>query len=917
LEQRETEKKEQRGQERLILLLFSVHYLYMFTAALNYPDNIGLLMAIFGSFMFCWMLYIAEKLSFRTRVFVTVFLMQFSIVLYGMRFANPYYILPTMLVVAILIGLYGIAELLYIAMAGSAIYIFYHLVIARTIVIATKEDLSTFLLEVVNVFLAEGLLYFWVRKRTESGKKIAGMIAELKAAEHSKDDFLANVSHEIRTPINTICGMSEMAVNKEDPVMVREDLLEIQAAGKNLLSVVSDILDFSELQTGKVELEEENYNITSTINDIFGMIDALKGDKPIEFIINCDANIPCGLLGDEKKIRRVVLNLVNNALKFTNEGYISIEVSFRKENYGVNLSVEVKDTGIGMSEQDQEKLFRGFTQVDGSRKRAAGGMGLGLAISGMLVQKMGGVMTVASKPGKGSIIRFVVPQKVTDYRPIASVNKREEVNAAIYINMEQFRMESVRGAYADSIRRIVEQLNVKAHICRNLQELKRRVEREVFSHIFITIMEYREDQDYFDEICHKTRIVMVLDSWDMGKVQNKAIAKVCKPLYVIPIVTAVNGGTLEEHEHHMLHHNHFIAPDVRALAVDDNEMNLKVIAGLLEQYQIKVTTVTSGKQALAEIERTTFDLVLMDHMMPEMDGVETLHRIRSMPGSYYKKVPVIAVSANAVAGSREMFLAEGFNDFVEKPIDLSNLERKLKKYLPAEKQLAPDVTVDVQEAEEEMKPEEIPVIGDLSVETGIAYCGGEQTYLEILKGHATGGAESVAQIESLYQEENWKNYTISVHAVKSSMKTIGAMKLSEMAKELETAGKEGRISDIRDGHAAMVEEYRRVVAMLQTYFGMEQKQTEEEIQAKLEESPVLSEEQMEKYLADFEEAAFDFDGDKMAQILSEMQEMQYGGRLLREALEPIQRKVDKSDYLSAAEALKKMASRRRQEGTTV
>jgi CheY-like chemotaxis protein/HPt (histidine-containing phosphotransfer) domain-containing protein len=343
-----------------------------------------------------------------------------------------------------------------------------------------------------------------------------------------------------------------------------------------------------------------------------------------------------------------------------------------------------------------------------------------------------------------------------------------------------------------------------------------------------------------------------------------------------------------------------------------------VLAGLLEHYQIKVTTVTSGKQALQKLERQQYDVVLMDHMMPEMDGVETLHRMRAMTGNYYKKVPVIAVSANAVAGSREMFLAEGFSDFVEKPIDLSNLERKLKKYLPAEKLLAPD-EAEEKEIEEAVHhtvaPEETAQkIGDLDVEKGIAYCGGEKTYLEILKGHAQGGREAIEQIENLYQEENWKNYTISVHAVKSSMKTIGAMKLSNMARELEAAGKAGRISDIKEQHAAMAEEYRRVVGMLEDYFGMDKKQTNEEKQAALMECPVLSVEQMAEYADAFENAAFDFDGEKLKEILSGMMGMQYEGILLSEALEPICKKVEKTDYLSAAEALKKLASRRRQEG---
>ena len=340
------------------------------------------------------------------------------------------------------------------------------------------------------------------------------MIDTLIEAEQSKDDFLANVSHEIRTPVNTICGMSEMALREQDMKKMRDEVLDIRDAGHNLMSIVNDILDFAQLQQDKMDIEEEAYNITSTINDIINMALARKGDKQIEFIVDCDANIPSGLLGDEKKIRRVIMNIVDNAIKFTNDGGVIIDIHARREDYGINLCVSVKDTGSGIGEESLEKLFESFSQVDTRRNRQNGGVGLGLAISRALVQKMGGTITVQSRVNKGSIFRFVVPQKVLDENRIGQVINRHELNIAAYFDMEQFDMITIRDEYSKLIMHMVKQLQVKCHVCRNLAELKRRHDIEPFTHIFISLEEYQEDEAYFDKLTKHTKVILVLERFN-------------------------------------------------------------------------------------------------------------------------------------------------------------------------------------------------------------------------------------------------------------------------------------------------------------------------------------------------------------------------------------------------------------------
>lgn len=907
MKQGNMENKEQSGMEFLSLCIFSVYDMALFCIAASRDVFWWILAMMFGGILVCWTMYLTGYRNHRVRTFVTVFIMQSVMVLYGTQVKNPYLAIPVMLAFAVFTGLYGIPELLYINQVGSVVYFLYHIFISGKMYFDSFETALLPVAQIANVQIAEYMVFFWARKREENRLRVQRVIAELKEAEHSKDNFLANVSHEIRTPINTVCGMSVLALKEEDTQKVKDELVLIQTAGKNLLSLVSDILDFSELQSGKVEVEEENYNIASTINDIFGMANALKGNKNIEFIINCDANLPCGMLGDEKKIRRVILNLVNNAIKFTNEGYVSLSISFRRESYGINLDVEVKDSGIGMSEQDQEKLFDGFSQVDGSSRRQVGGMGLGLAISRLLVQKMGGIMSMKSSEGKGTVIKFVIPQEVTDERPIASLRDREDLNFAVCVNMEQFRLESVRGEYMESITNMVRQTNVRCHMCRNVSELKRRTKREQFTHIIITVVEYEEDQAYFDELSRYTRLIAILDSWDEEKITNPAIAKVCKPLYVLPLVAVVNGSAWKNADGRQLHEQKFIAPETKILAVDDNEMNLKVIEGLLGQYQIQVDTAISGKAALEKMAGAAYDLILMDHMMPEMDGVETLHRIRTLMGTYYQKVPVIAISANAVAGSREMFLAEGFSDFVEKPIDISVLERKLRKYLPKEKMCLPENGAEETASGEKAADTQELVIGDLNVKKGIGYCGGEQKYLEILKRHAETGLDTLNHIEELYREKNWKEYTIAVHGTKSAMLAIGAVTLSDLARELEFAGKENRYDEIVLKHSRMVEEYKRVLELLRQYFSIEDTETPEEIAAEDVENCVeLEPEKLKEYVQEFEEAAYDFDGEKLQEILAVLQNSQCGGTALRHSLDNAQRKVEESDYLSAAELLKKL-----------
>ena len=904
----------ERIRELFILVVFTIYGVCAAYSFVMYDWSDWIPFLLLGALVFAWGVFFSNKMTLRRREAIYVIVVEFCIVFYGVRVEDTTLLSVIFVAVTVITGLLGDVQLLYIVdMALLILVLDYGATHASLVTSSAVRAYQTFL-HIANIGVIEFVIHFWVGLKNRNDQRTEQIIRELREAERSKDDFLANVSHEIRTPINTICGLSEVALSEQDAMQMKENLRAIQTAGRNLTSLVGDILDFSELQSGKMEVECETYNIASTINDVINMSMALKDKKQIEFIVDCDANIPCALYGDEKKIRRVIMNFMNNAIKFTNEGSVSLSVSARKEAYGINLCVAVRDTGIGMKEENLEKLFTSFNQVDTTRSRQEGGIGLGLALSQAIIQKMGGVITVRSEYGKGTMIKFVIPQKVVDETPIVTTKNRENISAAVYLNVEQFDMTQMRDEYVGAIMHMIEQLQVRCQMCPNLQALKRRSVSENFTHVFISLTEYREDIAYFDELSQKVKLVVVLDSFDMDLITNRNIILLAKPLYVLPIAAVING----EHDVEVSHPaNRFTAPDTHVLVVDDNWMNLKVVEGLLARYKIKVSTANNGHEALDMINRKEYDFVFMDHMMPEMDGVETLHRIRNKVGTYFKRIPIIAVTANAIAGSREMFMKEGFSDFIEKPIEISVLERLLRRTIPEERMVyetdavisdlpetvAADVKAEVAD-DVQVKENDAPVekkefcIGDLDVEKGILYCGGKEAYLEILQQHATNGSDNVAKVEALFVSENWKNYTIEVHAIKSMMLGIGAAPLSELAKQLELAGKADNIGFIREHHAEMIAEYKRVLAEIREAMGVENTN----VAAAKQDGPIDFD-KMEQLLEELEEIVFEFDQEKMLLLLEDIAACGPENSELLRVVQSAKQKVEKSDYMSAADTV--------------
>lgn len=838
-------KNEQRRTEKVFVWIYTVFSAAMAFGILSCRTGEGaaaVLMPVGLCLAGGWMLFLRQYRDYKTRAYLYAAAMLICYWCYA-SCANAYYVvLPPFLVVVAALGLFKISRLIWFQTIVFFAVTLWHFAVLHTLRISSRQEFMRLAGQVACVLAVEYLRWNFIRIDIEMEQRLRRTIATLEEMEHSKDEFMANVSHEIRTPLNTVCGMSELALREELPAQVREEVFQIQTAGRALQSLVSDVLDYSELETGRVSLHEEPYIFSSVMNDVINMALAQKEEKCLELIVDCDARIPRVMVGDSEKLSRMISCLVGNAIKFTERGCVAVIVRARKERYGVNLCVQVKDTGIGMTQEQTESLFCSFNQVDTKKNRSKSGIGLGLAITRHTAELMGGFLKVSSRQGAGSEFRLVIPQRVEDERPLFVVKDAQQIRVGLYIDTEKYSISEIRDNYMAVISNMAEQLQVNLTQCRSLPELRRKTERNAFTHVMIAIDEYREDPSYFDALSMRMPVVLVLDRTDDAEVGGN-FRRLYKPFYALSVTNILNGRNLTQRRDgsHYLEQR-FTAPDASVLVVDDSAMNLKVMEGLLRPYGLHLFTAMSGEEALRMLEWAQYDLIFMDHMMPRMDGVETLHRIRKKSRKYCQTVPVVALTANAIGGAREMFLSEGFFDFVAKPIEVANLERVLRKYLPpemilergaqAEEEPAPGAQVPAQKgeasgakacaegakacAEEEPADEK----NRIDLEQGILYCGGEmEDYLAVSAVYCSTMPDKCSQMRQLLSERNWKEYTVLVHALKSTSLAIGAAVLSEMAKRQEEAGKEAREDVLLANHEALMQEYELVCAEIRRRWG--------------------------------------------------------------------------------------------------
>lgn len=538
-----------------------------------------------------------------------------------------------------------------------------------------------------------------------------------REALEAKSNFLANMSHEIRTPMNAIYGMAELLEERGFDRKEKEYIATIKRSSENLLSIINEILDFSKVEAGLMRIASEPYQFNSMVQDVITIIEFRLKDKLIQLDCNIDANIPRELIGDEIRIKQILINILNNAVKFTNQGTVTLNINWRggnvsavqREELGV-LCISVKDTGIGISEDDLTKLFTAFGQINTKKNRNVEGTGLGLAICKELTDAMGGIIRVESVLKQGSTFYVELPQKIGDPAPCNFIRDED----TIYALTKDFHID-------------------------------------------------------------------------------------------------------------------FIAPTAKVLIVDDNKVNRQVAWEMMKLFGFEAALAESGEEAIDRVKKhlITYDLIFMDHMMPFMDGVEATQNIRQLQGEYARKVPIVALTANAINGVEQQFIDAGMNDYIPKPIKIGELQKVLCKWLPKHKQFP--VGTSLMEIEEltnkqavkdwnKMSPDMIlEQLDGIDTETGINNCAGSQSaYLEVLQTFATSNLANV--LNTYFEKEDLENYSVTAHSIKGACKNIGAHDIADKAYSLERAGKRGDIAFVWDHHEEMLEEYTAMIKMLKKIF---------------------------------------------------------------------------------------------------
>jgi len=648
----------------------------------------------------------------------------------------------------------------------------------------------------------------------------------------SKDDFLAKMSHEIRTPMNAITGMAELALRENVPDAAQEHILTIKQAGANLLSIINDILDFSKIESGKLEIIPVKYMLSSLINDTVNIIRMRFKEKPLRFFTNIDGNIPNNLYGDEPRLRQIILNLLTNAVKYSEKGHIGLIVAINKRNdKRVWLKIVVTDTGKGIKPEDQKKLFGEFVQVDTRKNKGIEGTGLGLAITKRLCLAMDGDITVESEYGKGSVFTVIIPQNIESQEPFASVEEPWKKKVLVYEG---------RSVYANAVCWSLENMKVPYTMVTNKVDFTDILYKEEWSYIFSGYGLYENIKPLFEKgdsvFCGGKRPPMALMVEWGTEAYIPGVRFLSIPVQSLAIANILNGREDIKGYNKNSGAVRFTFPHARILVVDDIATNLKVAEGLLAPYHAIVDTSLTGSQSIEMVKRSEYDIIFMDHMMPVMDGVEATAAIRAWEKEQQekrKRVPIIALTANAVVGMREMFLENGFDDFISKPIDISKLDEMLDRWIPKEKKeknslqpqsqpLQPLRQAQGQKGELQgakgesqgadqgsqekgqnafVEPVETNVFSIHGVDTvkGIALTGGTlEIYKQVLSMFCKDVDERLQFFMKEITTDTLPDFITHVHSIKSASASIGAAEVSSLAAGLEAIGKAGDAAFIRE-----------------------------------------------------------------------------------------------------------------------
>lgn len=670
-------------------------------------------------------------------------------------------------------------------------------------------------------------LVYFLEKRMEM---LEEKTKEAVGASESKGNFLANMSHEIRTPMNAIAGLNQLILQEDITDDVREKAFGIQTACSDLLTIVNDILDFSKIESGKMEIIETEYQIKDMIKDVVNLIYLRTEEHKVEMVVECDETLPERLYGDEVRIKQVIMNLLTNAVKFTQEGYVKLSVLWEQQGEDGLLRIAVKDTGIGIKQNALNRLFDSFEQLDTKRNRKVEGTGLGLAISKQLVLLMCGNIFVESEYGKGSTFTVTIPQKRVSAEPFVKIDKKDR-SMLIYTFSDVFR-ETMEDMFRD--------LGIPLVYTTSFRVVEEHTAENSITHYFVADSCYYEHKEFFGALVHKHEVFIMQDRSSNLQVQD-GIKTLYRPFYMIPLEAVLSGeqtyGIFSKED---VWDFEYVAPDAHILVVDDNDVNLRVTVGLMRPLDMHIVTANTGAKAIEILEQERFDLVFMDHMMPEMDGMETTKKIREMSEKkwdYYDTLPIIALTANAIGGAKEMFLENGFQDFLAKPMELRDLDRVLRKWLPKdciqEKVISPQnrkkglkdsMYLQNPQGTEESSAVEWPRdVEGIDMDVAKHFFGNDaELFLEVISSFYNSGLHKKQELSTAYYVKEWDTYALEAHALKSAAKSIGAVVFAEEALELELAAKNKDEQTIRRKHKIFMQHLQRLMECLLPYVTLEE-----------------------------------------------------------------------------------------------
>lgn len=611
---------------------------------------------------------------------------------------------------------------------------------------------------------------------------LARLAEKERKIHQEKMTFFANMSHEIRTPMNAILNLSELLLRKDLPLDVEQDISTIYEIGNGLLGIINSLLSFSKLDTGNIQLTAGKYSPATMCSDICSMISARLSKKSLHFFTDLDPSIPRQLIGDEMRIREILTNLLANAVKFTVSGKIELKLRARDlSRTKTELSFLISDTGSGIKEEDQKYLFRQFSRVDPKKNQTIMGTGLGLSISKKLTDLMGGNISVESDYGKGSTFIVTIPQEICLADPMIPLSDKME-QAEVYVCLPESDEELTR-----YVIRELRKLHIHPSLISSVSSISLGKSNKN-SYLIMQQSNFPSCQETIDSLFLQDHVLLLMKNSDTTESKYYNYQQMYAYNLMMQAANILNGHPVKTASKKANVYEDTTFPSAHILIVDDNDVNSSVAKRLMEPYEMDIDLASNGFDALKMASEKVYDLIFLDHMMPGMDGIETVQKLRNM-GGIRKDLPVIALTANVFSDAKTYFTENGFSDFLAKPINIKELHNTLVQYLQKKAVLK----ISEKKQDKTFIPEKIKAcfapLKHFDVDASLEYFDhSADFYLEMLKTFRQGLLDRRSELDSIYENRDIKLFTIHVHAIKSASKSVGALEFSELAKTMEAFG---------------------------------------------------------------------------------------------------------------------------------